>query len=365
MEARYQPQGLARINKLNPITRDLVFSALPGIGDVVGGGRPVLYGTAGTRAWKGGKVYTSTSTSTDAVAITPHASFYTKIQRDFTIAFRIEVTSIAVYCNYISIPYRSGSWSSPFNALVVYANGADGDKTTVQWCAQGAGAESGTFSSNLIGSGGSFIVTRSGPNVSIYKDGNLLQTVTASGNSLIDFNTKEPVVLFNATNSSLPNAGCSGVLRTCDIWSRALSSGEVKAYDLENYAIFSVEDDDEDFIPGSTGITPPTGTLTITGYAPSVTRTLNQNITAGSGSLTITGYPPTVTQGSGTDRFPATGTLTITGYAPSITQPQSASPLRGTLTITGYAPTVTQGPPVEPPTSNPNMRLQKRRRSCR
>ena len=68
------------------------------------------------------------------------------------------------------------------------------------------------------------------------------------------------------------------------------------------------------------------------------------SVNPGAGSLTITGYAPTVTQNGPQSVNPGAGTLTITGYAPTVAQSgalnTAVNPGVGSLTITGYAPTV-------------------------
>lgn len=130
-----------------------------------------------------------------------------------------------------------------------------------------------------------------------------------------------------------------------------------------------------DVASGSTDtpINPGAGTLTLTGYAPSVTQSANQSLTPGAGSVaitgyaptisqpqaitavagtvTITGYAPTVTQAAGQTITPGTGALTLTGYAPVLAQTanQFIVPASGTVAITGYSPTITQA------SSSPNI----------
>ena len=95
-------------------------------------------------------------------------------------------------------------------------------------------------------------------------------------------------------------------------------------------------------------VTPGVGSLTLTGYAPTVTAQKNITVTPGAGSLTLTGFAPTVSATQSKTVLPGTGTLTITGYAPSVTVPTSVTvtPGAGALTITGYAPSVVAGPDV-------------------
>lgn len=89
-------------------------------------------------------------------------------------------------------------------------------------------------------------------------------------------------------------------------------------------------------------LTPGAGSISITGYAPSISQP--QAITAGAGALTLTGYAPTVTQGITTNIVPGAGALNLTGYAPSIAQSanQNVMPSAGSLSIGGYAPAIAQ-----------------------
>lgn len=88
---------------------------------------------------------------------------------------------------------------------------------------------------------------------------------------------------------------------------------------------------------GGATVSVPAGSLTITGYAPTILNPVTVSVPAG--SLTLTGYAPTVQTGGATVSVPA-GSLTLTGYAPSVLNPQTVSVPLGTLTLTGYAPTV-------------------------
>ena len=63
------------------------------------------------------------------------------------------------------------------------------------------------------------------------------------------------------------------------------------------------------------------------------------NITPDPATLTLTGYAPTVTAPAAVTPTPAS--LTLTGYAPTVAAPASITPTPATLTLTGYPPTVT------------------------
>lgn len=93
-------------------------------------------------------------------------------------------------------------------------------------------------------------------------------------------------------------------------------------------------------------VNPGVGSLTITGYAPTVTQNVDVPVNPGVGTIAITGYAPTVAQTANQSVLPATGTIAITGYSPTVSQSanQAVTPDVGTITVTGYAPTVQQAP---------------------
>lgn len=95
-------------------------------------------------------------------------------------------------------------------------------------------------------------------------------------------------------------------------------------------------------VASGTNVTPGTGSIAITGYAPSIAQTANQAVAPDVGNIVITGYAPTISQPRAVN--PGVGSLTITGYAPTVTQNVDVpvNPGVGTIAITGYAPTVAQ-----------------------
>lgn len=100
---------------------------------------------------------------------------------------------------------------------------------------------------------------------------------------------------------------------------------------------------------GGTTVTPPTGAITYTGFAPTVTATDNQIVDVPVGAVTLTGYAPTVTIGDAVEVEIPAGAITYTGLAPTVTASdnQSIEVATGSVSYTGFAPTVTVGNPVE------------------
>lgn len=106
----------------------------------------------------------------------------------------------------------------------------------------------------------------------------------------------------------------NGIVSHCFVFGSALNAATVQALTTNPWQLWP--DDQIVFAPASgINVTPDPATLTLTGYAPTVTA------------------PAAVT--------PTPASLTLTGYAPTVTAPASITPTPATLTLTGYPPTVT------------------------
>jgi hypothetical protein len=81
-------------------------------------------------------------------------------------------------------------------------------------------------------------------------------------------------------------------------------------------------------------VTPSTGELTSTGYAPTVTVTNNINILTSTGELILTGYAPLIAiTGNNINIITSTGELILTGFAPTVSTTFEEKYL---VTKTGY-----------------------------
>ena len=92
-------------------------------------------------------------------------------------------------------------------------------------------------------------------------------------------------------------------------------------------------------------VQPPSGTLTLEGFAPTVLA--GTTVAPPSGTLTLTAFAPTVLTPN-TVAVPL-GTLVLTAFAPTVLTPQLVTPPLGTLVLTGFAPTVSTGTSVAVP----------------
>lgn len=93
---------------------------------------------------------------------------------------------------------------------------------------------------------------------------------------------------------------------------------------------------------GSANVTPATGSLTVTGFAPTISVSDNKSATPATGTITLTGFTPTVSLSDNKDATPGTATITLTGFAPtvSLSDNKDATPGTASIVITGFAPTI-------------------------
>lgn len=129
-----------------------------------------------------------------------------------------------------------------------------------------------------------------------------------------------------------------------------------------------------DTAAGGASVTPTTASLTLTGYAPTVTASDHQSVTPTTASLTLTGnaptvstprlvtpttasltlatFAPTVTATANQLVTPTTASLALSTYAPTVSAPRTVTPSTGSLTLTTYAPTVQVDTAVTPSTAS-------------
>lgn len=114
-----------------------------------------------------------------------------------------------------------------------------------------------------------------------------------------------------------------------------------------------------------TTITPTAGSLSLTGYAPTIsvpqtiaptagavaitgrTACVGYSITPANGAMTITG-PPGPVIAVNDPLTTSVGSLLLTGYAPSVVQNNLPAVIAGSLLLTGYAPTVSVPQTITP-----------------
>jgi hypothetical protein len=97
--------------------------------------------------------------------------------------------------------------------------------------------------------------------------------------------------------------------------------------------------------PSGTNVAANVAALTLTGFAPTVTVSDNQNALAGIAALSLTGFAPTVFASDNKAALAGVGALSLAGFAPTvaISNNQSVAAGLGALSFTGFAPTVVIG----------------------
>ena len=94
-------------------------------------------------------------------------------------------------------------------------------------------------------------------------------------------------------------------------------------------------------------VAPGAGTVSLTGYAISVAVSDHQEVAPGAGSVVVTGYAPTIQVGDNQEVAPGAGSVTLTGHAPTVSIPFAAEVPAGSVSYTGYAPSVGVGGNIE------------------
>lgn len=95
-----------------------------------------------------------------------------------------------------------------------------------------------------------------------------------------------------------------------------------------------------------TTITPPVGSLSFTGYAPTATATANLSVSIPLGSMSLTGYAPSISTGADVSVDVPLGSMAITGHSPLVTAGNniSVSVPAGSMVLTGNTPDIQLGP---------------------
>lgn len=107
-------------------------------------------------------------------------------------------------------------------------------------------------------------------------------------------------------------------------------------------------------VAGNTRVAVPTGTLTFSGIAPTVTVSANFSVEVPATGVTFTTYVPTVAGSNNVTVSPGVASLTFTGYAPTVSASGALSveiPSSG-LIFNTYAPTVGVGQTIAIPRSS-------------
>lgn len=145
-------------------------------------------------------------------------------------------------------------------------------------------------------------------------------------------------------SSTLTQNRCAdGQMLFARVWNVGKTADEAAKLYRNPWALWDGDDLATFGLPASGNtISVPAGSLTLTGFVPTVSATANQTVAVPAGSLSLTGFAPTVTAADNKTVAVPAGALSLTGFAPTVTATanQSVAVPAGALTLTGFAPTV-------------------------
>lgn len=331
---RYQPQGLARVDWSNPITRGLAFAYVHLGFNIQGFGPSIPSAAFG---------YTVTRTPRGLAAQTrdTNTTLYQTPQTNVTGA------------NYSLLAVGSATSTSAVQAAIDDDNDTssprcfqfrvNGGKTELITFDTGGGpyfATAPAMTAAQLASGFVMGAQVAGNNIAVFQNGQKTSG-TASGTQ----RTPTGSFLIGQHKGTFGNGWATGGLALVAAWSRTLSDAEMRSLSDNPWQLFVDPDDVYDnYATPATGssVAPGTAALALTGYAPSVAQSANRSASPAVGSLAITGYAPSVSQPIAI--APGAGSLALTGFAPGVsrTANQGVAPGAGGVVLTGFTPSVTQ-----------------------
>lgn len=335
----YQPNGPRPINRANSLGARVI-EAFPLTGTSGSNGTAVTLGAGGTL--KAGP--TGISLRGTGAAVRANAPLNLSTKSKITIAFWLYLDAYA-FDDGLAMEYTANTNSTaggfyidpnaPSGVFVIAVNGSGASGSGYTFPRPSAAAwHRYAISINVINQ-----------SVTAWVDG-AIQTMTAFG--AFTTGTTFGSSTLNFLNRAAANLPCTGNLQDVTVYDGLFDSTSALADYQNPYQIYLPQRRAPLYLAAGgatdTPINPGAGTLSITGYAPTITQTTTLNLAPGVAALSITGYAPSVTQGNTTNIAPGVAALTLTGYAPSIAQSanQSIAPNAAALTITGFAPVVAQ-----------------------
>lgn len=223
--------GFPLYNKAHPLAKGLVFGVIPGgmhRQDIVSGNFPLDDVSSGNYGGvtQIGRAWESNSTSDGGISW-PITDQVKAIKAEYTVVYWQESDSLDTFAAGFSIPYRSGSWSSPFVCMQLQVrNGADG-----------RGAWGKAVSGNLqkVNIADDYISADGTPvtcyaisqkvDLFAYRDGKFFNSQTFNTGS-VDWTDSYEIVLGQRSTTSV-GEGLDGRLPGAYLWNRALSDKEI------------------------------------------------------------------------------------------------------------------------------------------
>jgi hypothetical protein len=226
-----RPAGEAQINWAHPLAQGLVFfpTFSPGLATLLSAGSfSVTQLGSGIRA----------TNSTNGGCWFPWSASLASITTALTVVCWAKPETMASFSVLVSVPYRSGSWNSPYAAMMFtrYMTSSQGNLHI------GYGSSSfRQFASptNFILASSNvhqYVVARNSGNCRFYSDGKYFGTSGSTYTESVDWTNAQPLCVLNQSNSY---PGSSFTEATCGyvgIWNRALTPMEVEWLYVEPFA---------------------------------------------------------------------------------------------------------------------------------
>ena len=240
-----QPQGAVSVDWSNPLTQNLVFATIGGE-DLVSKSLPKAIGSSTLVANKSGIAFEALNTTNTGFyfGLQSDAKIY-KITNSYTLVSLTDIDALTGYSALICIPYRSGSWSSPYVSLALLRDSVTNNLATSYAVSS---MELRSHMSNIGGvvpsKNNFFAVVRRGTTCDFFVN-NAVQTGVASSNPVmpgnIDFTNKQPVNLLNHSSSST-GEGTQGCSNGVFIWGRSLSLSDIAVFKANPWQIFKASE---------------------------------------------------------------------------------------------------------------------------
>jgi len=345
-----QPQGTAHIDTSNPIAAGLVFAMQGGTGltEVVLGGQTTSQGSNfAVVAAPTDKAFDLRNLSAAGTINVPGATNGTNsLASDQSVVFDMVLSGAPVG----SVPAIGGIWRSTAQndaLLVLERSSADG----LQVGARSQGSlVNRTFAASVSSLYGTRITV--GATIARGAAGRTISLVIAAAGTVL-FSSSQTYGLTGSADATMSgteylsvgsepvenssrNANC--LIFAQYHFARVVTADEVASLSQSPWQLFA-----DDATAGAI-VRPSAGTMSLSGYAPTVQRSAVQSAAPGAASISITGYAPQIAQSEVRSASPGIAELLISGYAPQIAQStvRSAGPDAGVLSISGFAPSVVQ-----------------------
>jgi hypothetical protein len=338
-----QPQGVARINWSNSLTRGLVFEQTGQINPPLSKSGVLLAVDDGLLTAR----YTKAS-STYALRTGLNIASY-----PLTIAVRVRSLTTPTTGNAQILFNLSRSDNTALQELYLGDNGINILALSYNAGTSSQASISYTHStSSYYNAAGIFVASNSR---FVYLNGSLSSADTANV-SISNPVTSAYLGVEALAGSRSAATYFDGYMPHCAVWARALSVAELDNYYRNPWQLFAPSRRIWVQLGAAAGggtdttVAPSKGALVATGYAPTVARQANQTVAPTLGHAVIAGRTPGVSQTVVTTVAPTLAHATITGRQPGVvrTDNQAVAPSLARATVTGRAPGIEQDIGVAP-----------------